>query len=104
MPPFHQEPEGYAKTAWSDCQGAWENLRASVAWQTPFPEAQRLLFHIDEGMSWESVRNVELMRKALTLIENIARQAKAPQAVTDSLAEVRDSFQELLEAIKDGEA
>jgi hypothetical protein len=102
--PFHSEPDGYAKTAWSDCQGAWENLRESVVNHHPFLESQRLLFHVDEGMSWESVRDVERMRRALTLVENIAKQVKAPADVMESLVGVRESFQELLEAITEGEA
>jgi hypothetical protein len=102
--PFEKEPEGYAKTAWSDCQGAWQNLRESVVQHGPFPQCERLLFHIDEGMSWESVRDIKLMRKALTLVENIARQAKVPSVIIEDLADVRSSFQELLEAIKEGEA
>lgn len=102
--PFEKEPDGYAKTAWSDCQGAWQNLRESVVQHGPFRECQRLLFHIDDGMSWESVRDLKLMRKALTLVENIAAQTKVPKAVKESIVDVRDSFQALLEAIKDGEA
>jgi hypothetical protein len=101
---FDREPEAYAKTAWSDCQGAWQNLRESVVDHHRFPESQRLLFHIDEGMSWESVRDLNLMRRALTLVENIARQAKAPGPVLENIADVHHSFQELLEAIKDGKA
>jgi hypothetical protein len=101
---FQKEPEGYAKTAWSDCQGAWQNLRESVVEHHPFPESQRLLFHIDEGMSWESVRDLDLMRRALSLVENIAKQANAPEPVMENVAYVCDSFQELLEAVKDGEA
>jgi len=92
------------KTAWSDCQGAWTNLREAVVAAHPYPESHRLLLHIDEGMSWESVRDLELMRKALTLVENIARQAKAPKDVIDNIEHVRESFQELLEAFEEGKA
>lgn len=101
---FRAEPEGYTKTAWSDCQGAWGNLRDAVAAAHPFPESARLLFHIDEGMSWESVRNPDLMRKALVLIENIARKAKVPKDVKEHLEGVRESFQDLVEAIDEGKA
>jgi len=52
---FYEEPEGYEKTAFSDPQGAWENLRSAVAENHWFPESNGLLFHVDEGMSWENV-------------------------------------------------
>lgn len=60
--PFYKEPKGYAKTALSDLQGAWGNLRELIVVNAPFPEWKILLFHVDEAMSWESVRNLERMR------------------------------------------
>lgn len=102
--PFNTEPDGYLKTAWSDCQGAWGLLREAVVMAHPFPESKRLLFHIDEGTSWESVRDLGLMRKALTLIENIAGQAKVRKDVRERIEDVRESFQELLDAIEEGKA
>lgn len=41
---FQEELTGYEKTALSDLQGAWENLRSTVVEQHPFPEWERLLF------------------------------------------------------------
>ncbi len=102
--PFAKEPASYMKTAWSDCQGAWQLLREAVVEAHPFPESKRMLFHIDEGMSWESVRDLDLMRKALTLVENIAKQAKVPRDVAEAIVDLRQSFQDLLEAIDEGEA
>jgi hypothetical protein len=102
--PFQSEPDGYLKTAWSDCQGAWGSLREAAAKAHPFAQSARLLFHIDEGMSRESVPDPDLMRKALVLIENIAKQARVPEDVAESIARVRESFQQLLEAIENGEA
>ena len=61
--PFDEEPSGYTKTVLSDLQGAWQNLRDAVVEAHPFPESQRLIFHIDEGMSRENVRNLEKMQK-----------------------------------------
>jgi len=58
---FYEEPTGYEKTALSDLQGAWQNLRQEVVDAWPFPECDKLLVHIDEGMSWESVRNLDDM-------------------------------------------
>lgn len=102
--PFEKEPEGYSKSAWSDLQGAWQNLRESVVEAHPFQDSARLLFHIDEAMSWESVRNLDSMRKALTLVENIARQAAVSDEIAEHVALVRESFQELLDAIAEGKA
>jgi len=88
MMAFHTEPPYYMKTALSDLQGAWENLRDAVVQTHPFPESDRLLFHIDEGMSWENVRNLENMRKALLLIRNMAAQSEVPDDVSEGVENV----------------
>ncbi len=100
---FYTEETGYKKTALSDLQGAWENLIEEVAQTGPFPEAERLLFHIHEAMSWESVRNLEHMGKLLLVIQNIAMQAEAPEAVIEWVRMVRESYEEVMEALKEGE-
>jgi hypothetical protein len=58
---FETEPSGYEKTVLSELQGAWQNLRNEVAEQAGFLGCERALFHIDEAMSWESVRNLQTM-------------------------------------------
>ena len=55
---FEKEPGSYEKTVLSDLQGAWQNLRDEVVEEAGFPNWERVLFHIDEAMSWESVRNL----------------------------------------------
>lgn len=90
---FRTEPKSYEKTILSDLQGAWENLRADVVDAEPFPERARLLFHIDEGMSWESVRDLDRMRDALLLVRNLATQNRMPEEVlvgVDGLTEILD--------------
>jgi len=52
--PFVTEPTGYEKTAISDLQGSWGNLRDAVVENFGFPDSDRLLFHINEAMSWEA--------------------------------------------------
>ena len=104
MARFYTEPHGYQKGAWSDLEGAWSNLRQAVVDAGPFPEAQRLLFHIDEGMSWESVREPEAMRKALLLVHNIAAQGDVPPEVAEGVEMVRGAFDELMEAMTEGKA
>jgi hypothetical protein len=49
----------YVKTALSDLQGAWIILRDAVVDNFGFPDSDKLLFHIDEAMSWESVHNLK---------------------------------------------
>ena len=49
---FFTEPSGYEKTILSDLQGAWGWLRTAVAEQAGFAGWDRMLFHIDEAMSW----------------------------------------------------
>jgi len=51
---FIKEPSGYYKTALSDLQGAWGNLRETVVNNFGFPNSDKLLFHIDEAMSWSA--------------------------------------------------
>ena len=72
---FSKEPSAYCKTALSDLQGAWANLRETVVTNFGFPNSDKLLFHIDEAMSWECVRNLKLMKETLLLVHNIARQS-----------------------------
>jgi hypothetical protein len=55
---FKTEPTGYEKTILSDLQGAWQCLHQEVAENPGFDGWERALFHIDEAMSWESVRNI----------------------------------------------
>ena len=92
---FHEEPSHYEKTIISDLQGAWENLRAAIVDHHPFSESGRLLFYIDEGMSWDSVRNLDQMRNALLLIMNIAKMNQVPAEVIESIDEVSDILKEI---------
>ena len=55
---FTTESTGYIKTAISDLQGSRENLKDAVAEHFGFPDSDKLMFHIHEAMSWESVRDL----------------------------------------------
>ena len=61
------------------------------------------MFHIDEGMSWESVRNFQYMRKCLLLVCNILIQGKAPEEVLSCLDGVSGLMDETLQALQEGE-
>ena len=83
--PFQEEPKGYEKTILSDLQGAWEMLRDSIVGSAGFEGWDRALFHVDEAMSWETVRNLKRMPPLLLLIRNICTQGEAPQKVMDDI-------------------
>ncbi len=99
---FIKEPNGYYKTALSDLQGAWSNLRETVVNNFGFPNSDKLLFHIDEAMSWECVRNLKLMNETLLLVHNLAAQS-APEEVNELVGMVRERLEEVFSAIAEGE-
>ncbi len=101
---FITEPSGYEKTAISDLQGSWGNLRDTVIENFGFPESDKLLFHINEAMSWESVRNLKKMKSTFILVQNIALQTKAPEEVIEWVNDVRESLDAAFEAIAEGKA
>ena len=100
---FHTEPTSYAKTALSDLQGAWISLRDAVVDDFGFPDSDKLLFHIDEAMSWESVRNLNRMKSTLLLVQNIITQSDTPEEIKECLVGVRGSLEEVFSAMAEGE-
>jgi hypothetical protein len=94
--PFTEEPTGYEKTILSDLQGAWIVLRESVVDTGGFERWDRVLFHIDEAMSWETVRNLRLMPPLILIIRNLCTQGRAPQEVLDNIQEVDVILKEVL--------
>jgi len=100
---FYTEPTGYEKTIISDLQGAWENLREAVVDDAGFGEWERILLHIEEAMSWESVRDIERMQSTFMVIRNIAVKAKIPDTLTHWLQEVSMILDNVLKRIANGE-
>ena len=100
---FPTEPTSYAKTALSDLQGAWIGLRDTVVANFGFPDSDKLLFHIDEAMSWESVRNLNRMKSTLLLVQNIILQSDMPGEIVDCFVEVRESLEEAFSSMAEGE-
>jgi hypothetical protein len=94
---FETESTGYEKTILSDLQGAWVVLRESVANSAGFDGADRALFHIDEAMSWETVRNLRRMPSLLLIIRNLCLQGKASGGVIRNIDEVSEILTETLE-------
>ena len=81
---FPTESAGYEKTILSDLQGAWILLRQSVVDTEGFDGWDRVLFHIDEAMSWETVRN-------------LCSRGEAPQEVMANIDDVNDILGEVLQ-------
>jgi len=94
--PFIQEPTGYEKTILSDLQGAWGVLRDSVVDAAGFEGWDRALFHIDEAISWETVRNLKGMPPLLLIIRNICIQGNAPQEVLENIQGVDQTLKKVL--------
>ena len=100
---FETEPTGYEKTVLSELQGAWQVLRDEVAEQAGFSGWERALLHIDEAMSWESVRNLRSMQKSLVLVRNLLAQDGVPDSIGEYLETVNDLMSETLQAVKEGD-
>ncbi len=95
--PFTKESSGYEKTILSDLQGAWTLLRESVVESGGFDGRDRVLFHIDEAMSWESVRNLGRMPPLLLIIRNLCLRGGAPEEVIENIEQVHDILHEVLQ-------
>ncbi len=93
---FPTEHTGYEKTILSDLQGAWAVLRESVVDTKGFDGWDRVLFHIDEAMSWETVRNLDQMPSLLLIIRILCSQGKAPREVMENIEDVNDILKEVL--------
>jgi hypothetical protein len=100
---FFKEPTHYKKTALSDLQGAWNILRETVVENFGFPGSDKIIFHIDEAMSWECVRDLNRMYPLINLIHNQANQNEAPESVLEAIIEVRNNFEEVRTALNKGE-
>lgn len=96
---FKTEPTGYEKTILSDLQGAWGVLRESIVNSAGFEGWDRALFHIDEAMSWETVRNLRLMPPLLLIIRNICLQGKAPDEVLRNIDDIDEVLTEAVEEL-----
>ncbi|MBW1940272.1 MAG: hypothetical protein JRI28_02645 [Deltaproteobacteria bacterium] len=99
--PFTEEQTGYKKTILSDLQGAWSLLRDSVVDTGGFEGWDRVIFHIDEAMSWETVRNLKRMSPLLLIIRNICTQGKAPKEVLRNIQNLDEILKEVFSEIPD---
>jgi hypothetical protein len=93
---FVQESTGYEKTILSDLQGAWSLLRTSIVDAAGFEGWDRVIFHIDEAMSWETVRNLRRMPPLILIIRNICIQGKAPEEILENIRDIDELLKEVL--------
>ena len=94
---FQTTPTGYEKTILSDLQGTWGIFREAVADTGGFKGAGDVLFHTDEAMSWEVVRNLKLMPPLVLIIRNLCAQGKAPEEILQYLNEITEILEKILE-------
>ena len=94
---FQTTPTGYEKTILSDLQGAWSIFRETVANSGGFKGAAMVLFHTDEAMSWEVVRDLKLMPPLILIIRNLCNQGKAPQDTLQHLNMINEILEKTLE-------
>jgi len=90
------EPAGYQKTIFSDLQGAWEVFRQSVVDIGSFEKCDRGLFHTDEAMTWEPVRNLNRMPPLIWSIRNLCMRSCVSGEVMRNLEEITDILEETL--------
>ncbi len=93
---FLEEPTCWGKTILSDLQGAWSILRQLVTNNAGFQGWERMLPHIDEAMSWESVRNLPHMRNNLLIIRNLAQQNKVPEEICQEIEDITEILEEAI--------
>lgn len=84
----------------SELQGAWEGLRETVVAHAGFAGWDRILFHIDEAMSWETVRRLERMDPLVVLIRNLAIQGQAPEVVMEAITDVGEILKEVYQTLR----
>jgi hypothetical protein len=101
---FYQEPTHYEKTIFSDLQGAWGVLREEVIKEHASKDCSQLFFHINEAMSWESVRNLNHMKNTFVLVQSIAQQINVSDEIMALIEEVRDVLYEVLNETQRGKA
>ncbi len=93
---FTAEPKGYHKTILSDLQGAWLVFRQSVVESGGFENWDRVLFHTDEAMSWETVRNLNRMPPLVLIIRNLCIQNGVSGEIMHNLEEITSILEETL--------
>lgn len=95
---FEAEIGFYMKGILSDLEEAWSLLRQSIVELPSSEHQQRLLFHVDEAISWDRVRDLVSMSPLLHLIRHMIQQSDAeiPNGVREKLEDLQVIFDEAL--------
>ena len=96
---FFTEPAGYEKTILSDLEGAWAWLKTTVIEHAGFAHWDKVIFHINEAMSWETVRHIERMAPLVLLIRNLAVHGNAPEEIINQINELDGLLKEVYQAL-----
>jgi len=82
----------------------WEVLRAAVVDHASFPGWERVRFHPDEAMRWETVRHLERREPLRLLIRNLAAHGEAPAEVLEAIETIAEILQEGQNDMKRGQS
>ena len=99
---FNTTPQYYTKTIISDLQGSWECLKDVVIHEYA-EDCAELIFHINEAMSWESVRDLNYMQKTLIIIRNLLQEKGNRGEVFDIIEDLSEQLKEIFAMIQHGE-
>jgi hypothetical protein len=94
---FQETPTGYEKTIIYDLQGEWSVFREVVSDTGGFEGAGDVLFHTDEAMSWEVVRNLKLMPPLILIVRNLCNQGNTPEEILQCLNMINEILEKTLE-------
>jgi len=85
------------KTILSDLQEVWNVFRQAVVDNVGFQGWEKVLFHTDEAISWETVRDLKLMPPLVLIIHNLCFQGSTPEEVLLFMNMIHKIFEESLE-------
>ena len=94
---FYTEQTSYKKTSLSDLQGAWENFKHTLLCLHPFSGSDRIIFHLNEAMSWEMVRDLKKMKNVYLLIRNMCLKSEKAEEMREDLEEIKECLDEAIE-------
>ena len=78
-------------------------MRDAVAEDAGFEEWKRILFHVDEAMSWECARDLQRMHSTFMVIRNLAAKSEIPDTLAHWTQEVSMILGDVLKRIANGE-
>uniref|UniRef100_I2PWW7 Uncharacterized protein n=1 Tax=Desulfovibrio sp. U5L TaxID=596152 RepID=I2PWW7_9BACT len=98
---FYTEQTPYEKTSLHGLQGAWENFKHTFLCLHPFSGSDRIIFHLNEAMSWEMVRDLKKMKDVYLLIRNMCLKSEKAEELNEDLEEITKCLDEAVEEYGD---